>query len=374
MAVRVSSLRFKPLALAGRPFTVLGLMYQDTDKPLRILVLVTPNFNMAATVGFIDPFRAANYLEGRSYYKWEIASQAGGACLASNGLNVETTPLSALQDALFDIVIVSASWTPEAHNSTPLHAALWRWARQGATIGALDTGAFILAEAGLLKNRKATVHYEHIDAMQELFPDVETSEDLFVFDGSRITCCGGGAVVDFALHIIQGTHGGELANAAARYVFHQNLRPIGSQQSSGMAEPIGLLTPSVVRQAITIMEQNLEVPLSIPKVCDAVNISQRQLNRLFSKYVKKTPTLYYRDIRLDRARGLVTQTEIPLAEVAVASGFASQVHFSRAYRERFGLAPRSDRIEGRVPFEFRAWPMHRNKQEGKPQRDSGENC
>lgn len=330
-----------------------------TDKTVKILVLVTPSFNMAATVGFLDPFRAANYLDGRSHFQWQLVSPTGGVCLASNGMSMDTVALSMVQETRYDIVIVSSSWAPETHKSAPLNAALWRWARQGSTIGAIDTGAFILAEAGLLKHRRATVHYEHIDAMIELFPDVGTSEELFVFDGNRITCCGGGAVVDFALHIIRGTHGDELANAAARYLFHQTVRPVGALQNPGLAEPIGQLAPGVVKRAIAVMEQNLEAPLSIPEICAAVGISQRQLNRQFTTYVKKTPMLYYRDIRLDRARGLVTQTEIPLAEVAVASGFSSQVHFSRAYRQRFGLAPRSDRVEGRVPFEFRAWPMHR---------------
>ncbi len=330
-----------------------------SDNPVKILLLITPNFNLAATVGFLDPFRAANYLEGSVRFQWHIVSQRGGPCIASNGLSIDTVALSAVQDTNADIVIVSSSWAPEAHNTIPLHAALWRWARQGCTLGGLDTGAFILGEAGLLKGCKATVHYEHIDAMIELFPNVEVSEELFVFDGNRITCCGGVAVADFALHIIQGTHGDAVANAAARYVFLQSVRPFGALQNPGLAEPIGQVAPSVVKRAIAIMEQNLEVPLTIPEICDAVEISQRHLNRQFTAYVKKTPTLYYRDIRLDRARGLVTQTRIPLAEVAVASGFSSQVHFSRAYRERFGLAPRSDRIEGRVPFEFRAWPMHR---------------
>ena len=107
------------------------------------------------------------------------------------------------------------------------------------------------------------------------------------------------------------------------------------------------------------MEKNLESPLPISDICKQTDISHRQLDRLFKTYVRKSPSLYYRDIRLDRARGLVTQTEMPLAQVALASGFASQVHFSRAYRQRFGLPPSKDRIEGRVPFEFRAWPMHR---------------
>lgn len=336
-------------------------MSARSDRPINLLILVTPDFNLAATTGFIDPFRAANYLDGASRFRWDICSPEGGACRASNGMSIDTARLVDMQDRAFDIVIVSASWTPERHNSTLVHSALWKWARQGSTVGALDTGAFILAEAGLLTGHRATVHYEHIDAMIELFPDVETSEALFVFDGSRITCCGGGAVVDFALHIIQGTLGAELANRAARYVFHQSLRPVGAQQSPGQAEPIGLRAPEVVRRAIAIMEQNLEVPLSVPEICTLVDISQRQLNRLFTTYVQKSPQIYYRDIRLDRARGLVTQTEIPLAEVALASGFASQVHFSRAYRVRFGLTPREDRIEGRVPFEFRAWPMHRKR-------------
>jgi AraC family carnitine catabolism transcriptional activator len=107
------------------------------------------------------------------------------------------------------------------------------------------------------------------------------------------------------------------------------------------------------------MEQHLEQTLTIPELCRKVDISQRQLDRLFKQYVGKPPALYYRDIRLDRARGLVTQTDMLMSEIAIASGFSSQVHFSRAYRERFGLPPRSDRVEGRIPFEFRAWPMHR---------------
>jgi len=90
-----------------------------------------------------------------------------------------------------------------------------------------------------------------------------------------------------------------------------------------------------------------------------MKMSQRQLDRLFQRYVGRSPVIYYRDIRLDRARGLVTQTDMRLAEVALASGFASPVHFSRAYRDRFGVPPRKDRIEGRIPFEYRAWPMYR---------------
>lgn len=327
----------------------------------KILIVVTPHFNMAATAGFIDPFRAANYLDGKTQFRWEFVSDTGGPCPASNGMSIETRPLLDVQGSKQDIVIVSSSWAPEDHSTVQMHAALWRWARQGCTLGALDTGAFILARAGLLKGKRATVHYEHIDAFGEMFTDCKVCEDLYVFDGNRITCCGGSASLDFALQIIHATHGAALANAAARYVLHPTVRLPGAQQNTDTIEPLGSTAPQNVRRAITLMEQNLETPLAISKICKQTGISHRQLNRVFAAYVKKTPALYYRDIRLDRARGLVTQTEMPLSEIAVASGFSSQVHFSRAYRDRFGLPPSRDRIDGRVPFEFRAWPMHRKK-------------
>lgn len=326
------------------------------DTQFNILVVVTPHFNVLATMGFLDPFRAANYLEGQVRFRWQIASEAGGPCMGSNGIEVTTR---ALPEDRADLVVVSSSWTPERHSTPALQSALRRWARQGATLAGLDTGAFILAEAGLLANKRATVHYEHIDAFGETHPECEVSEELFVFDGNRLTCAGGSASTDFALNILRGLEGDALANDAARYILHQSVRPMGSPQNAAPVEPLGNTAPGSVRRAISIMEKNLETPLSIAEVCQQARISHRQLDRLFRDYVKKTPQLYYRDIRLDRARGLVTQTEMPLSEVAVASGFANQVHFSRAYKARFGLPPLKDRIEGRVPFEFRAWPMHR---------------
>lgn len=326
---------------------------------IRIRLILTPNFNLAATMNFIDPFRAANYLEGRGLFQWEFASEHGGPCTASNGASLETLALADLPATGADFLIVSSSWTPDEHGTPAILSALRAASRQSITLGAIDTGAFVLAKAGLLNGRQATVHYEHMDAFQELYPDIELSENLTVFDGPRITCCGGVASVDFGLQILQSTYGSDIANAAARYIFHPEFRGHGTPQNPSGSEPMGATVPDVVRQAIKLMETNLEEPLNIPEIAEKAGISHRQLNRLFSQYLRKTPALYYRDIRLDRARGLVTQTTLSMAQIAIASGFSSQIHFSRAYRDRFGLPPIQDRSEGRIPFEFRAWPMHR---------------
>lgn len=333
-------------------------MTAATDDIVTFVVAVTPHFNLAATAAFIDPLRAANYLGGRPRFRWSLASLDGGAVEASNGMVVETAPLRQMVQRP-SYAVVSSSWTPEAHAHPTLLGALRRWARQGSRVVGVDTGAFILASAGLLDGRRATVHYEHFDAFEELVSTAQPCTDLYVIDGPCLTCCGGGASSDLALQIVVSHCGEALANSSARYLFHERLRPPGAQQNPSLVEPLGGASPDALRRAIEIMERNLEEPLAIPAIAAAVEVSQRQLERLFKRYVRKSPQLYYRDIRLDRARGFVTQTSLPLREVALACGFTSQVHFSRAYRDRFGMPPSADRIEGRVPFEFRAWPMHR---------------
>lgn len=333
-------------------------MHSHGASPFDIQIIVTPFFNAATTTAFIDPFRAANYLTGHSGFQWSVMSVDGGDVPTSSGLSVATQAIANHRDTKPDLVVVSSSWTPEQYSAPALNRALLGWARGGAMIAALDTGTFLLARAGLLKTQRATVHYEHIDALIELFPDLKVSEELFVIDGNIITCCGGMASVDVALHLLRDLKGLSLSNAVSRYIFHHDVRGPAASQNPKNVEPTGHTTPVTVRQAIDLMEANLETPLSIPEICARLNVSQRQLSRLFRQYVRKSAVLYYRDIRLDRARGLVTQTEMKLSEVAVASGFNSQVHFSRAYHDRFGLPPQKDRIAGRVPFEFRAWPMH----------------
>lgn len=327
-------------------------------RTYRVLVLLTPHFNLATTAAFVDPFRATNYLAGKPHIEWQFVSESGGSLAASNGLTIDTRDLASVCLEAPDLVVVSSSWAPEQHHSKAIATALTRWSRANCTMAALDTGTFLLAESRLLNHRQATVHYEHLEALRELFPAIKVQESLYVIDGNCMTCCGGTASTDFALYLVGLWISPAQANAAARYLFHDRIRAPGQFQHPISMEPIGASAPDRVKQAIAIMELNIESPLSIPQLCQLLSISQRQLHRLFDRYVRKSPAGHYRDIRLDRARGLVTQTDMKLSAVAVACGFSSQVIFSRAYRSRFGVAPSEDRVVGRVPFEYRARPMH----------------
>lgn len=334
-------------------------MPHDTST-LRIACILLPSFNAHATAAFIDPLRAANYLQASHLFRWQFLSLDGGTLSASNGMLVDTLALEQLNH-MPDVTVVSSSWTPEAHRQKPLLNTLRAHARSNVVLCGLDTGAFVLGFAGLLGGHRVSVHYEHIDAFQELFADVQVAEELYTVDRNIVTCCGGSASADLALHLIQTHYGIDLANAAARYIFHDRLRSGSEGQNAPLHEPVGYTVNPKLRQAIVMMERNLESVLSIPEIAAAVNLSQRQLERLFRRDTGQSAARYYLDARLDRARGLITQTDLRVVQVAVSCGFVSPVHFSRAYKGRFGLSPRQDRVAGRVPFEFRAFPMHAAK-------------
>ena len=189
------------------------------NKPtFRIGMLLLPGFNSLAAQAFIDPFRAANYLRAGKIYSWDFISPEGGRVVASSGIEIGHTTAVVEAETGFDLLVVNASWTPEAFQDKALQSWLRLASRRGAMLGGLDTGAFVLAFAGLLDGHRAVVHYEHSAAFAELFPTLQTEETLYSIDRRRFTCCGGVAAIDLALELIQRQSGIELANAAARYI------------------------------------------------------------------------------------------------------------------------------------------------------------
>lgn len=324
----------------------------------KIGMLLLEGFNSLAMQAFVDPFRSANYLRSSNLYEWQFLGFEQNSVTASNGLSINNLSDVTREAVELDLLVINASWGVEQFEKS----ALLKWLRvvshKGTTLCGLDTGAFVLAYAGLLDKKRAAVHYEHIAAFRELFPNTIMNEDIFVIDGERLTSCGGLATTDLALEIIRLQQGIELANAASRYIFHERLRAGEEGQLPDTREPVGYSAPAKLREAIIIMERNLEQPLTIGAIAKEIELSQRQLDRVFQKHTGTSPVRYYLDVRLDRARGLITQTELPILDVAVACGFTSNAQFSRTYKQRFGLPPSQDRIVGRVPFQFRSFPSY----------------
>ena len=174
----------------------------ETDRCFSIGMVLLPEFNSLAANAFIDPFRVANYLHGKSIYEWHFLSLDGQSVTASNAMEYANTSSFVKTSSHFDFIVINASWAPEKFCERNFVNALKHQEKQSATLIALDTGAFVMAYAGLLEGYRCSVHYEHIAAFKELFPSLEVKQSLFVVDRNRLSCSGGVAVVDMALEII----------------------------------------------------------------------------------------------------------------------------------------------------------------------------
>ncbi len=309
--------------------------------PQKLGFYLRPRFSMMSFAAAIEPLRAANRLSGKQLYEWHIFSTRTGPVEASNGIAV--IPERRFDEVeRFPTVIVCSGIGAERLRDEKLFAWLRRLSRQGAQLGAISGGAYALARAGLLAGRRCTLHWEHIPGFTEEFPDIAVSDELFEIDGPVFTCAGGSASLDMMLHLIASQYDHDLAAAVSEQFIHDRIRDSSDRQRMALRMRLGLSHPKLVG-AIAVMEENLEEPVSPEALARVIELSNRQLERLFRKYLHCTPARYYLDLRLKRARSLLRQTTMSVLDVAVACGFASASHFSKRYRDLFDRTPRTDR-------------------------------
>jgi transcriptional regulator GlxA family with amidase domain len=314
--------------------------------PERFAFVLVPNFSMIAFASALEPLRVANRLADRELYSWQIVSKEGGAVRASNACLVTTD--QSLSDVVVGagrnspIVIVCSGLGAERIHDRELFAWLRRAERAGATIGAVCTGAHLLARAGLLKGHKCTIHWENLPGFVEEFPDIEVTADLFEVDRNRLTCSGGTAALDLMLHLIAARHGQELASKISEQCLLDRIRQPHDHQRMPYRVRLGIHHAKLIG-AIEMMEANVEEPLDQEMLARYVGLSRRQLERLFRKHLGRTPAQYYLELRLERARHLLYQTTMPIMNVAFATGFVSASHFSTCYRHLYGKTPRAER-------------------------------
>jgi AraC family carnitine catabolism transcriptional activator len=306
-------------------------------EPLEIAVLLLPRFSLMALSAVLEPFRIANRLAERPLYRWRFVSPSGGVIEASSGLPI--TAENTVRDPVrAGRVIVCASFEPLGAAGREVLAWLRTLDRCGAELWAVDTGAFLLAEAGLLRERRVTLHWESIAAFAELHPEVETRRSLFERSGRVATCAGGTAGIDLALSAIAREHGAALAFDVADQLIHQQIRDPAAPQQIAPMRRYGTRNPTVLR-AVELLHDSIEQPPSLTAAATALKVSPRQLQRLFRAHLGCSFKRFDRELRLERARELLEQTSLPVLEVAVATGFGSVEHFSRSYKAQFGTSP-----------------------------------
>lgn len=300
-----------------------------------------PDFSSLAFISAIEPLRLANREAGRTIYSWKCYSVDGLSAKSSAGLEFPVS--GSISDMpKHSIIFLCGGIDIQTHCTPQIMSAVRKASSYGAGIGAICTSTYILAKAGMIKNQRCTIHWENTTSLREEFPELDITTELFEIDNNRYTCAGGTAALDMMLSLISAHTTHETALAVADQLIHHRIREGSERQRMELRARLGVSHPKLLA-AIALMEDNLEEPYSCSSLAVEVTLSIRQLERLFQKYMGLSPTRYYLNLRLDRARNLLAQTSMPIIEVALACGFVSASHFSKCHREHFGQTPSEER-------------------------------
>ena len=319
-------------------------MEHDGGLPRSIGFLLLPGFSMLALFSALEPLRLANQLLDRRHHGWRIYTPDGSPARSSCGMTVPADARAAAASRRDDpsCLIVISGFDQWPQPGRRLKNWLRGLDRRGASLGAVDTGAFLLASANLLGNVRTVVHWESAGALLEMFPELTLSENLYEIQGRRFLCAGGVAVLDMMIALLERTHGAALAAGVADRLMHVRAGRRSHRVFPASTGPTPVSDPDVLR-AIEIMETRIETVSSIAEIACSTNVSKRTLERKFRRLLNQTPTQAYLRCRLEHAQRLLRNTDLKIHEIALASGFASASYFCRAYKRQFRIQPGSDR-------------------------------
>ncbi len=303
--------------------------------------LLLDQFTLLSFAGAIEPLRIANRMTGKALYTWALAGEGGVSATCSNGASFKLD-MGLDEISRDDILLVCGGVDVQDASTRPVLNWLRRESRRGATIGGLCTGSYTLAKAGLLDGKKATIHWENQDSFLEEFEDVTLTKSVFVVDGNRLSTAGGTSSIDLMLKLIADDHDEDLANTVADQLIYSSIRTDQDTQRLSIPTRIGVRHPKL-SGVVQMMEQNIEEPISPATLAKDVGMSTRQLERLFRRYLNRSPKRYYMELRLQKARNLLMQTDMSVINVALACGFASPSHFSKCYRSHYNTTPYRER-------------------------------
>jgi transcriptional regulator GlxA family with amidase domain len=307
----------------------------------RFVFVLLERFSMLSFASAVECLRIANRMSGRELYSWSLLAEGGETVTCSAGTTFQLDgDLSELQRD--DTILLCAGIDVQGATSKKLLSWLRREARKGLKVGGLCTASYALAKAGLLDGKRATIHWENADSFSEEFEEVELTKSVCVIDGNRLSTAGGTSSIDLMLKLIANDHGEELANAVADQLIYSSIRTDQDTQRLSIPTRIGVRHPKL-SMVIQMMESNIEEPISPSILAQDVGMSTRQLERLFRRYLNRSPKRYYMELRLQKARNLLMQTDMSVINVALACGFASPSHFSKCYRAHYDTTPYRER-------------------------------
>lgn len=304
--------------------------------------VVFPDFHLLGFVA-VSVFETANRVLGEPSYQVTLLSDAGGLVSASAGFRIETQPFG---EEAFDTVVL-ASGVETDITSPALMEFVRRSIRTSRRVAAPCTGAFILAEAGVLDGRRATTHWRFAHDLQRRFPKVCVEPDqIFVIDGPVWTSAGMAATMDMALAMVEGDHGKDVSRTVARRLVVYHRRSGAQSQFSALLE----LEPKSdrIQKALDHARAHLRNALSVEELAEAARLSPRQFTRAFSAETGQSPAKAVELLRVEAARLLLEQGRHPLEVIAEEVGFGDRERMRRAFLRTVGQPPQAIRRSGRT--------------------------
>ena len=318
---------------------------------LRIGVILADHFTLSAFAVFIDHLRLAADEGDRSrplHISWSIMSHRPEAIRASCDVMIEPTS-GLLPGSELDYLVVIGGIL---HAGPQIDEVTARYLREMAACGTpligICTGSFILCRIGLMQGRRSCVSWYHYQDFREAFPDHEVVADrLFLTDGPRITCAGGAGTGALATHLIERHLGSAVAQKASQVLLFD--RPRSGSEAQPHPPMSEVVAEPRVRRALLLMEQNLARPIAIAAVAAELGLSARQLERLCRQHVGMGPASLYRQLRMRYANWLIENTDRSVTDIANEAGFADCAHFSRQFKDAYGLSPSTRRLQPHRP-------------------------
>lgn len=315
-----------------------------SGDPIIFSFLLLPGFSSLPMSSAVEPLLVCNRLEGEERYKVEYLSRDGRPVTSNSGLSCVVD--KSLECYTPDSILMVCGCSPAEHlPKKELIDWLKDHYRNFSALGGISSGGYLLAEAGLLKGRKASIHWWGAHQLKQQFVDVNVSNDVFSLDRDRFTCKGGTAALDMMLMLVGRQQGADIGEALAQYFVRERVGGDESSQRKLLSAHERAEQPKLA-EAIDLMEANIEEPLTADDIARHVNISRRQLERIYKKYLDSVPSKYYLQIRLDHGRSLLHNRSVSIADIALSCGFSSGAHFSTAYRNLYGLTPSEERARG----------------------------
>ena len=308
-------------------------MMPNTSQKYGFLLL--EDFSNMVLASAVEPLRAANYCASRQWFSWQLFSLHGQSVTSSSGLRL--LPDAALAEAgELEALFVICGYGARQHSTRELLSAIREARRRSHRIGGADAGSWILAKAGLLEGRRATIHWLDLQAFEEEFSNVEASPERFVIDGPALTAGGATTVLELMLRIIRETCGEAVAFDVSN-TFVYNSDRIGIDNRGARSLSVSTREPQLI-QAIDEMRRTIADPVSLDRLAEVSNCSRRTLHRLFLRELDIPPGRYYELVRLAHARSLVEETAMSAYEIAASTGYETTSSLSKAFKKRFGVS------------------------------------